>query len=116
MGHIGKSFDAYLEEQLRDPEFRKGWEDDYWIIDFVGLRTESGLTQAELAERIGTRQSAISRVESGNANPSLGFLRRAVEAMGGRLVVKIERPAQAMAVEDEEPAAGEQEDAKPRAA
>jgi predicted transcriptional regulator len=48
-------------------------------------RKESGLTQAELARRLGTTQPEIARLEAIGANPRLETLRRVVEATGRRL-------------------------------
>jgi transcriptional regulator with XRE-family HTH domain len=56
------------------------------------LRTAQGLTQGELAQRVGTQQSSIARLESGNTQPSLSFLHRVAEALGGRLEVRIVLP------------------------
>ena len=52
------------------------------------IRTEAGLTQAELARRLGTTQTAIARLERWDANPRMGTLERAVRAMGHRLEVR----------------------------
>ena len=48
----------------------------------IQLRNEKGLSQKDLAELIGTKQSAISRLESGNYNPSLEFLTKLAHALG----------------------------------
>ncbi len=53
------------------------------------LRTEEGLTQAELAERMGTTQSAIARMERGGARPSLNTLEKLATAVGRDLVVGV---------------------------
>jgi ribosome-binding protein aMBF1 (putative translation factor) len=53
-------------------------------------RSELGLTQKELAERIGTSHSAISRLESGQHRASIATLERVGEALGLRLVVSLE--------------------------
>lgn len=53
------------------------------------LRTEAGLTQAELARRMGTTQSAIARMEGGGARPSLDTLGRLAGAVGKELVVGV---------------------------
>ena len=45
------------------------------------------MTQAELAERLGTTQSAIARLEGGRVSPSFATLRRYAEATGTRLTV-----------------------------
>ena len=54
------------------------------------VRTRAGLTQAELARRAGTSQSAVARYESGAASPSVSTLSRLLRAAGRRLVVKSE--------------------------
>lgn len=58
-------------------------------------RLAAGLTQAELAERAGTTQSAVARLESAEANPRLATVLRAVEAAGHELevTVRFRRPA-----------------------
>jgi len=65
-------------------------EAEYRIIEEIILaRKEKNLTQKDLAELIGTRQSNISRLESGNYNPSLEFLQKVASAMGKKLEVRI---------------------------
>jgi transcriptional regulator with XRE-family HTH domain len=46
------------------------------------LRDRAGLTQAELARRMGTTQSSIARIESGGSLPTVGMLARVARAMG----------------------------------
>jgi len=86
------TFEEWETEQLKDPEFRaavRRREPSYWIIH---LRTMRGLTQKELADRLGTHQSSISRLENGTNEPNVGFLRRVVEALGGTLEIRITAP------------------------
>ena len=65
-------------------------ETEYRIIEeIITARREKNLTQKDLAELIGTRQSNISRLESGNYNPSLVFLQKVASAMGKKLEVRI---------------------------
>ena len=68
-----------------NPELRKEYEalaPQYDIIDAViAARMEKQMTQAELAERADTKQSNISRFESGNYNPSVEFLQKIVSAL-----------------------------------
>jgi len=65
-------------------------EAEYRIIEEIILaRKEKNLTQKDLAELIGTKQSNISRLESGNYNPSLDFLQKVASAMGKKLEVRI---------------------------
>ena len=56
----------------------------------VASRREAGLTQKQLAERMGTAQANISRFENGNANPSLEFLQKMAACMGKKLHVSFE--------------------------
>ncbi len=58
--------------------------------EIVGARLRAGLSQAALAQRMGTGQSAIARLESGRASPSFATLRKLAEATGSRLSVRLE--------------------------
>ncbi|HTK03371.1 MAG TPA: helix-turn-helix transcriptional regulator [Alphaproteobacteria bacterium] len=60
------------------------------ISQIVGARVNKGVTQKELAETLGTKQSAIARLESGNYNPTLEFLQKTATALGRKLVVSFE--------------------------
>ena len=53
------------------------------------LRTEAGLTQAELARRMGTTQSAIARIEGGGSRPTLETLERLAAAVGKEFVIGV---------------------------
>ncbi|MHB1664612.1 MAG: helix-turn-helix domain-containing protein [bacterium] len=55
----------------------------------IKIRTEQGLTQKELAVKIGTRQGNISRLESGEYNPSLQFLKKVAKGLNKELIVSI---------------------------
>ena len=65
----------------------------YWRMDAASIirtaREETGITQAELAQRTGTTQSAISRLERGHSRPSLSTIRRLVRACGLELQVTV---------------------------
>ena len=86
------SFRNDLKERLKDPEFfreYKALEPEYEIIkQIIITRNEQNLTQKELARRIGIKQSNISRLESGNYNPSLGFLKRVATGLGKELHIE----------------------------
>jgi transcriptional regulator with XRE-family HTH domain len=56
------------------------------------LRNEQNLSQTELADRVGTKQPAISRLESAAGLPTLGLLVRIAKALGRRLVIRFEKP------------------------
>ena len=61
----------------------------------IQLRMRQNLTQEELAGRIGTTASAISRLESGQHMPSMETLRKLAHASGGHLLVGFEVPSEA---------------------
>ena len=68
--------------------------DEYGLLDeFLKARGEQGLTQAQVAEKIGTTQSAVARMESGKGkhSPSLATLSKYAEALGCKLEVKLIR-------------------------
>lgn len=56
----------------------------------IESRKAIGMTQKELAERMGTAQANISRFESGNYNPSLSFLQKMAESLGKSLRISFE--------------------------
>jgi DNA-binding XRE family transcriptional regulator len=55
----------------------------------ISLRIEQGLSQRDLANKAGTRQSAISRLESGEYNPSIEFLNKIAHALGKEIHITI---------------------------
>ena len=84
-------FRKYLEKQLQNPDFKVEWdalEPELSIMQAViDARKESGLTQQQLAERTGISQADISKLENGNANPSLKTLQRLASAMDKKLKI-----------------------------
>ena len=74
-------------------EFEKQIEGFALLDEFLRARAEQGLTQAEVAERIGTTQSAVARMESGGGkhSPSLATLSKYAEALGCKLEVRLVR-------------------------
>lgn len=68
--------------------------DEYALLDeFLKARAEQGLTQAQVAQKIGTTQSAVARMESGQGkhSPSLATLSRYADALGCKLEVRLIR-------------------------
>ncbi len=82
-------FEDWEAEQMQDSEFQAAVEELGPAYQVARLRIMRGLTQGQLAELVGTKQSSIARLESGNTQPSLSFLRRVVAALEGRLVVQV---------------------------
>ena len=85
-------FNDFLQEQLQDPEFRKEYEalqpERVVMQAIIDARKRSGMTQKELAEKTGIAQGDISKLENGNANPSLRTLQRLATGMG--MTLKLE--------------------------
>ena len=83
------------ERFMEDPEFREEHarvDEEYALVEaLVRARTAAKLTQADVARRLGTTQSAIARLEGGRVSPSFTTLRRYAEATGARLTVGLVR-------------------------
>lgn len=82
----------FKKELLKNPEFKKEYEalqPEYAVISaMIQARIKKGLTQKELASKIGTKQSVISRLESGTGNPSVAFLKKFADALDINLQIK----------------------------
>lgn len=78
---------------IKDSEFRKEYNEanaEYEIIEaLIRARNDAHLSQAELAEKIGTTQSAVARLEGGGVSPTLATLRRYAAATGTRLRLEL---------------------------
>jgi len=90
------NFDRYLEEQMKDPNFAARFEKagQAWEVamQLAALRKESGLSQKELANLLGTSQQQISRLESpGYEGHSLSMIRRVTDALGATVRIQIEK-------------------------
>jgi len=87
----GESFDEYLSDQLSDPAFRGAYDQRRTVHEIAAavrtLRTRAGLTQQELARRIGASQPMIARMESGSdtRTPQVETLWRISRAVGRQL-------------------------------
>jgi predicted transcriptional regulator len=88
-----KDWEDFKKELLKDPEVKKGYdalEVEYSIIaQVIQKRLEKGLSQKQLAKKIGTKQSAIARLEGGNTNPTVSFLEKVSKALGSKLQISI---------------------------
>lgn len=86
-----KKFDDYLAEQLKNPEFKAGYdalEPEFSLIKaLMDARLEKGLTQKELAEMTGISQGDISRIERGTANPSIKTIQRLATALDKKVQI-----------------------------
>ena len=86
--------DEVKKQLLRNSEVQKEYEDLKVLYDIkheiIRLRLEQGLSQKELAEKINTKQSAISRLESGEYNPSIELLAKVANALGKELQISFQ--------------------------
>ncbi|MBP3292132.1 MAG: helix-turn-helix transcriptional regulator [Clostridia bacterium] len=89
---MGKNFRETLNEQMKNPEFKAEWdatEAEYQIIkSMLEARRRKAITQSQLSEITGIAQADISRIENGNANPSIQTLQRLAAGLGMRLKVE----------------------------
>ena len=82
-------FKKHLGEAMKDPEFAAEWErmqpEMEVVRAIIKARIESHMTQAELAEKSGIRQSNISRIENGTCSPTVATLQALADGLGKKL-------------------------------
>ncbi len=85
-------FEVFLKKSLKDPklkaEFDKLQPEFAAIEAMLRARVEKGLRQQDLARRMKTKQSVISRVEAGKTSPTVSFLQRLAQALDSRLEIR----------------------------
>jgi len=85
------TFRDHLKESLKNPEFKKAWEEsevEYQLmLQLIEGRLKRKLSQRALAKKVGTSQSVIARIEGMNANPSLFLLKRISQALNTKLKI-----------------------------
>jgi DNA-binding XRE family transcriptional regulator len=82
-------FEAWEAEKIKVPDFLAAAEELEPGYQVARLRMLRGLTQAQLAEMVGTRQPSIARLENGTSAPSLSFLTKIAEALGAKIEFKL---------------------------
>jgi predicted transcriptional regulator len=87
-----RSVEAWKRRQMKDPAFKAAYdalEEEFALIrELIGARAKAKLSQAQVAKRMGTSQSAVARLESGRT-PSLTSLRRYAKAVGRKVEIKL---------------------------
>lgn len=85
-------FQQYLKEELKDPLFRKHYEEygkqlevAYQILQ---LRKQKGISQAELARKLGTKQSNVARMETGQQNFTTDTLQKIASVFSRELKIE----------------------------
>jgi len=88
-----KSYEQFKKESLRDPELKKEYDrlaPEFALIrKMIQKRINNEMTQADLAKKIGTKQSAISRLESGKYNPTVGFLQKVAKGLDAKIKITV---------------------------
>ncbi|MBI4092566.1 MAG: helix-turn-helix transcriptional regulator [Candidatus Kerfeldbacteria bacterium] len=88
-----KSYRSIKKRLLRDRRVKEVYEElgpEFMLVEkLMEKRIRKGLTQEALARRIGTKQSAISRLERGEYNPTLAFLRKVAAGLNARLKITV---------------------------
>ncbi|WP_248851004.1 helix-turn-helix domain-containing protein [Thiomicrospira microaerophila] len=83
------TLDKLKNELMQDPDFKKEYdalEEEFKLIEvLVDMRQKAGLTQEEIAQKIGTKKSNISRLESGTGNPGWKTLQKYAHACGFKI-------------------------------
>ena len=91
---IMSDLQKYKKKQLQDPEFKAEYErtrPEFEIMHaLVDARIRQNMTQKELAEKSGVRQSNISRIENGTCSPTIATLEALAKGMGKKLTVSFE--------------------------
>ena len=89
-----KTLKALKRELLATPAVERAYEAqgaEFSIVrELIAARMRAGLTQGQIAERMGTTQSAIARLEGGKRAPSMSTVTRYAEAAGCRAVFRLE--------------------------
>ncbi len=93
MKHFIKNYTQIKKHLLKDPRVKQAYkelEPEFSVIALlIKMRLRKHLTQRQIAEQIGTKQSAISRLESGMYNPSLSFLYKVADALDARITISV---------------------------
>ncbi len=88
-----KSWPSLKEKLLLNPEVKQEYDalgPEFALrAKIIEHRIKYGLTQAELAKRIGTKQSAISRFERGDYNPTIQFLNKLASGLGVKIKISV---------------------------
>lgn len=88
-----RTFASLQKKWMKNAEFRKEYDaldPEFSLAEMlIRQRIEKGFTQAQLAKKIGTKQSAISRLESGAYNPTLEVLKKVASALGSKIEISL---------------------------
>ncbi len=94
-----KTHDEMIAEWMNDPAFKSEYdalEEEYQLLkEMLHARTKAGLTQNDVAERMGTKAPAVARLEASGMrdkhSPSVGTLRKYANAVGCKLEIRLKQ-------------------------
>jgi len=88
-----KSYTKIKEQLLKNKDTNNAYQElvgEFALVEsIIEKRLAKGFTQADLAHKIGTKQSSIARLESGSYNPSLVFLGKIAKALDTKLTISL---------------------------
>ena len=89
-----KTLKTLKRELLANPEVQAAYEtqgNEFSIVrELISARMRAGLTQGQIAERMGTTQSVVARLEGGKRTPSMSTVQRYAQAAGCKAVFRLE--------------------------
>ena len=93
-----RTLKKYIDEQMENPGFKEAWHEldtEFELLEsMIKARKKAGLTQEELARKIGTKQPALSRLERGALNKAtVETLKNIAVALDANLVIRLEAKA-----------------------
>lgn len=91
----GRTLQEHIAEKMKNPKFRKAWHDldsEFELLEsMINARERAGLTQDELAKKIGTKQPALSRLERGAfKKATVETLKKIADALDAKLIIKLQ--------------------------
>ena len=91
----GTTLEEHIAKNMKDPEFKKAWHDldtEFELLEsMIKARGKAGLSQEQLAKRIGTKQPALSRLERGAfKKATVETLQKIADALDMKLVIKMQ--------------------------
>ncbi len=86
-----KTLDDFHNKRMKDRAYRKAYDElefEFSLVRaIINARLSKGITQKEIAKRMGTKQSSIARFESGKYNPTLAFVQKLANAVGTKIKI-----------------------------
>ncbi len=94
----GRTLKDHIQTKMKNPGFKEAWhdlDDEFELLEnIIKARESAGLTQEELAKKIGTKQPALSRLERGGfQKANIETLRKIADALGVKLIIKFQPKA-----------------------